>query len=546
MLRPVSWGLALALASAVPTRPQPRPQESELPALSVRVNVAITRGVRNLIAEQGEDGLWRGDETRYPGGLTAFVAYTLLKSGVRKNDPAIDRALRALADVPHRSTYGTSARLLLYQALGDAEAWRARAQPCLDSIVAFQRDRPSTDEGLWGYPEDPIDFSNLQFALLGLRAASDMGLRIPERTLVEVSKAMWRSVDERTGGFRYRPDTPATGGITAAALGCHELLQAFAADYPAIKKALAKNKKDLARATEFLIERWDPARNAWGHRAWTPSFEHCYLWAVQRWCELTGAERIGEHDWYAEGAEHLVATQNDNGSWGSQRQDTCFALLFLRRTTFSGGKELAELYDDAAVVASARPRSLALAGDPPWTTTCLAAGPFAGEAGKGGDSGLLDPPFDARKLRVREGDKVTRKERATWERLELNPKDWTDLERATGRGGDMCLWLVATEILVAGEDGDEGAEPRDVVLWLALEDGHRVLVDGEQVAFSERVQAPIRPEIPVPVRLAPGVHELLVVVEDAKGSAAFGLRLSGADGEPIAGVTAGIDGARKR
>jgi hypothetical protein len=522
-LAPLAFGLWTGL------HPAPGSQEGAAePPLSVRVNVAIERGVRNLLAAQGPDGAWRGDETRYPGGLTAFVAYTLIKSGVRRSDAAIGAALRALAEIPHRSTYGTSARLLLYQALGRPAAWRERAQPCLDALVDFQR------AGLWGYPEDPIDLSNVQFALLGLRAAHDLGLDVPERALVDVAKASDRHFDGELGAYSYRPDTPATGGIDAAALGNAALLEGFAATHAAVGRALQKDAKDRARAHAFLVERWDPARNAWGPRAWTPAFHHAYLWAVQRYCELAELETLGDRDWYREGAEHLVATQHADGGWGEALHDTCFALLFLRRTTFSGGKELAELYDDVAADALDRPVPVALAADARWITAVLAAGPIRGDDG---DSGLFDPPFRPERLRPRAGAKVAR---AEWEPLELKPDGWSHLEELTGRHDDACLWLVATELAVAGE-----AEV-PALLWLALEDGWRVYLDGAEVSRGERVQAPIRPDVQVPVTLAPGVHELVVIVEDALGAAAFALRISAPDGRPLDAVTGGIAAGRKR
>jgi hypothetical protein len=232
---------------------------------------------------------------------------------------------------------------------------------------------------------------------------------------------------------------------------------------------------------------------------------------------------------------HLVATQNANGSWGEAVHDTCFALLFLRRTTFSGGRELEELYDGAARAADvARPVTVALSADAPWVTTCLAAGPIRG---KGGDSRLFDPPFDPAKLHPREGAKAAR---AEWEWLELKPDGWTNLEELTGRGDDACLWLVATELHVAGD------EEREVLLWFAFEDGWRVFLDGAEVSRGERVQAPIRPDVQVPVRLTGGVHELVVLVEDAKGSAAFELLISDPDGRAPDGVSAGIAGKRRR
>lgn len=45
-----------------------------------------------------------------------------------------------------------------------------------------------------------------------------------------------------------------------------------------------------------------------------------------------GRKRIGEHDWYREGLEFVLANQNKDGSWGKGEhavEDTAFAMLFL-------------------------------------------------------------------------------------------------------------------------------------------------------------------------------------------------------------------------
>ena len=66
---------------------------------------------------------------------------------------------------------------------------------------------------------------------------------------------------------------------------------------------------------------------------------------------LFGTEKIGEHAWYKDGANALLAAQNEEGSWGKDDPNwfnrtwhTCFAVLFLRRAarplvaTEGGGK----------------------------------------------------------------------------------------------------------------------------------------------------------------------------------------------------------------
>jgi hypothetical protein len=61
-----------------------------------------------------------------------------------------------------------------------------------------------------------------------------------------------------------------------------------------------------------------------------------YLYGMERAMALVGSDLIGEHDWYAEGARHLVATQGTDGSWdchNSLQNGSAFGVMFLVRAT---------------------------------------------------------------------------------------------------------------------------------------------------------------------------------------------------------------------
>jgi hypothetical protein len=72
-----------------------------------------------------------------------------------------------------------------------------------------------------------------------------------------------------------------------------------------------------------------------------------------------------------------------------------------------------------------------------------------------------------------------------------------------------------------------------VILWLELEDGWDVYLDGARVSFEQRIGAPLPNEVPIPLRLSPGEHTLLVLCEDDGGSSVFGARLSDAAGRRL-------------
>jgi hypothetical protein len=226
-------------------------------------------------------------------------------------------------------------------------------------------------------------------------------------------------------------------------------------------------------------------------------------------------------DWYAEGAEWLVAQQNDDGGWSDKLEDACFALLFLRRATVTTGDAVGA--SDASLDPPRKERGPEPARELSRLTDWLVAGPWIGE---GLNTILIEPPFDPRKVTPRLGDKLARRE---WERHALKPDGWTDLDHATGREGDGGMYACATTL---AWDGDE---PLEAILWLDLEDGWDVYLDGGRVSTSNRVAAAIDGKVAVPLVLAPGEHRLLCLVEDAgRSSAAFGARLSDRSGRPLA------------
>jgi hypothetical protein len=64
-----------------------------------------------------------------------------------------------------------------------------------------------------------------------------------------------------------------------------------------------------------------------------------FLWTVERVAMLYNLKTIGDKDWYGWGVHVLLPNQSPDGSWFSGKYpgsvvniDTCFALLFLKRS----------------------------------------------------------------------------------------------------------------------------------------------------------------------------------------------------------------------
>ena len=88
-------------------------------ALQVRINQSIGQGVEALLRAQELDGSWRSSVTDFGTGMTALATYTLIKSGVSKSHPAIERAFCFLRSRETTRTYSMSCLILAILGRGD-------------------------------------------------------------------------------------------------------------------------------------------------------------------------------------------------------------------------------------------------------------------------------------------------------------------------------------------------------------------------------------------------------------------------------------------
>jgi len=526
--RPLAFGLACcALALA------PRAASAQGVSLELRVQRAIERGVAYLVREQKTDGGWPGDEATHPGGQSSLVALTLVKSGVARDDPHLRDALAALRPVVFKSTYSASVYLMLRAALIDKSKTEApgEARDCFQFLLDHQQD------GLWAYPHGGIDMSNTQFALLGLRAGTQLGFEVPEKTVESCLQALYRW-QRPDGSFPYEPDRVATGSMTAATLGGLAVLAELGQRSERIGGLLARHRADLARGEAWMERNLMAEHNPYGERFWTTSWHYAHLWAIERWCGLTNRSRVGTHDWYREIAAWLVDQQQADGAWSYAGSpailDTCFALLFLRRSTISGPFELGETWKklDAEKAAQAAVPRLVPQADIPYATDWLVCGPLHDKPGL---PQFLDPSaLHLDTLHARERTKLDGEE---FERLALKADGWTNLDELTRREMDQSECVLACALAWEPAKG-AAPEPLRALLWLTLEDGVKVWLDGKPIGESLRTQSAIEEFLQLELTLAPGVHELVVLLADDRGAAAFAARFSDARGKPLpAGFT---------
>lgn len=186
---------------------------------------AIEKGVESLKKAQDADGSWHFDKDKPLGvgiqmklGCTALSALALLKSGVKPDDPVIDKAFDFLCKAKGPDyVYAAGCVLLAIEARyhweppsvaldpddfstrskNDPKAGPKRpmnitprelelAEQCRDFIIKNQ-----TPNGSWTYPlanpkgDEKADASHPQYALLGLDAAERLGLPVPRESYLK-------------------------------------------------------------------------------------------------------------------------------------------------------------------------------------------------------------------------------------------------------------------------------------------------------------------------------------------------------------------------
>lgn len=326
------------------------------------VNLAIDAGVALLKTRQHPDGSWKyctcGWEKNdvHSNGTTALVVYTLMKCDVPARDKMISSGLEYLASqaIPNH-TYTVS-----LQAMAFAEAVEQLTPPPKskvkvppDDLAALSKYVPRLREdatwlieaqthanrngyecGDWDYqkpPQQNMDNSNTQFAVLGLRAAQNAGVPVPPVTWAR-SLNHWAADQDKDGSWPYRkeknnPNQGGTRSMTSAGLYCS-----------LVAKASLRRKDPATLTTEEPFKKgfeyfrknypvYEVVRDRSPGHIHSPYYD---LYSLERAMMLSKTEKIADRDWYRDGALFILANQRMQGEW-IDTTDTCFALLFLKK-----------------------------------------------------------------------------------------------------------------------------------------------------------------------------------------------------------------------
>ncbi|WP_437193803.1 DUF4159 domain-containing protein [Planctomicrobium sp. SH527] len=307
---------------------------------------AIDSGQKSLIRQQKRDGNW--PNSRYLGneiGLTSLATLALINSGVPTDSDPVRRAVAWLKrpETSPERTYDLSMAIMALAASGDPTV-KGKISQMARRLEEYQQKGEAA--GAWGYrDENHWDNSNTQFAILALREAADVGVRI-DREVWQRSQRHFLANQQgplnlpNGAPWMYVPGHVPTGSMTVAGIASLSITRSMLVDDSDVGP---DGEIDCCTDREFPEDAAIDAGVRWLSTHFrvrsNPGTEHWplyYLYGLERAGRFTGQRFFGDHDWYREGAEFLVATQSvRDGIWKSQQEDeiagTSLALLFLSK-----------------------------------------------------------------------------------------------------------------------------------------------------------------------------------------------------------------------
>jgi hypothetical protein len=241
---------------------------------------------------------------------------------------------------------------------GDANGGTLLEKPDLEwmrKLTAWLLEQQQRNGG-WRYPMGGHDLSNTQYAVLALKSASSVGIKVPDeayakalRYLLDLQQKNGKKVAryeevggdgvyaaqrekvpgfDRARGWGYTAPNPDTGSMTTAGVASVAIcIQELRGKRWA--KARAQGEQSVRDGIAWLGENFTVTQNPGSGMQW----HYYYLYGLERAGVLAGRKWIGNHDWYREGAEYLLDRQSGGGGWRGDILETCFALLFLKRST---------------------------------------------------------------------------------------------------------------------------------------------------------------------------------------------------------------------
>jgi len=348
------------------------------------IDQAIRKGTENLKTAPSTGGWLHAN-------CDELILLTLIVAGVPETNPKFDELLRHCLQAPLEKTYKVALLAMSLEEL-DAEKYQMKIAQC----AAFLVDNQATN-GQWSYgapvdvknypyverekkvetgarpggardfgggrerkkpskaiivPQtkhtgDKGDNSNSQYAALGLRACFDANIKLPMECLA-LARKWWVEAQfpDEGGSAAAGKNAVSSGGETTKIQGWNYQKPNEGEGKGGPTHAMTAGAIGATVIYEYMMGKdfkKDSVTRAgvnWLGKHFAVNDNLYYMYAVERAGMLYDTVKFGDHDWYLEGAKHLVNTQKADGGWGNKQDkpeentwDTCFAILFLKKAT---------------------------------------------------------------------------------------------------------------------------------------------------------------------------------------------------------------------
>jgi hypothetical protein len=303
-----------------------------------RIDDSIASAKKFIYAQQKNDNWeqnfqYHGDQST---GLTALAVYALLASGESPQDARIQKAVDYLQKTDATGVYALGVRcqvwLLLPQSPQVKRAMNKDARILQSSVITQGEGR-----GFYAYNPGGKTWSHSrgQYAVLGLWAASQAGVEVPDSYWQMIEKA-WIKTQDASGGWSYRNEPtdqyPLTPDMTAVGIATLFITQDFlhADDGAAPRGNL--NNPNIDRGIKWIINNFDKVAS---DEKSVRDYPYSTMYGLERIGVASGLRYFDTIDWFDKGADYLLKRQRPDGSWptelGSNVTSTCFSVLFLSR-----------------------------------------------------------------------------------------------------------------------------------------------------------------------------------------------------------------------
>lgn len=332
----VGAAVVLLLSLACPLCRSATPQD---------VDAAIERAKEYLYSQQ-KDGNWERSPSRNPttapseltggqwGGITALCTYALLAGGERPEDPRIKQAVEFLLKADMVGTYALGMRANVWNLLPkSAEVKQAIYKDLQHLRRGVKTGGPN--KGFYDYicegsqKSQRFDHSVSQYGVLGVWACAENIEGIPPEFWNTVSWA-WRRSQHDSGGWSYeraaKDVLPDTIPMTAAGVATLFIAEDFINRGKSLEAAGNAKDPNIDKGIKWISEHYRSLYEKPG--VYAPWYG---LYGIERIGVASGYKYLGNVNWYEDGADYLLKTQNKKlGGW-LDPVGTSFAILFLSR-----------------------------------------------------------------------------------------------------------------------------------------------------------------------------------------------------------------------